>query len=152
MSHVDPALVPELDVSDLERSLAIYLDVFGFTCHARRDEEKFVYLVREGAHLMLEEAGGPGRRFNKAPLEAPFGRGVNFQIRVDNVDGLYSEVLHAGLAIPIPLEERWYRQGEVEFGNRQFVVADPDGYLLRFFTGLGRRPAAGPEFRNAQHV
>jgi hypothetical protein len=25
-------------------------------------------------------------------------------------------------------------------GNRQFVVADPDGYLLRFFTSLGTSP------------
>jgi hypothetical protein len=27
-------------------------------------------------------------------------------------------------------------------GNRQFVVIDPDGYLLRFFTSLGRRQSA----------
>jgi hypothetical protein len=25
-------------------------------------------------------------------------------------------------------------------GNRQFVVADPDGYLLRLFTSLGISP------------
>jgi len=25
-------------------------------------------------------------------------------------------------------------------GNRQFVVPDPDGYLLRFFQDLGERP------------
>jgi hypothetical protein len=31
-------------------------------------------------------------------------------------------------------------------GNRQFVVADPDGYLLRFHEALGTRPAAEPGF------
>ena len=31
--------------------------------------------------------------------------------------------------------------GDVENGGRQFVIADPDGYLLRFYTGLGQRPA-----------
>ena len=31
-------------------------------------------------------------------------------------------------------EESWYRRGSEENGNRQFVVADPDGYLLRFYT------------------
>ena len=36
-------------------------------------------------------------------------------------------------------EERWYRQGEAERGDRQFVVEDPDGYLLRFFSDLGER-------------
>lgn len=138
-----PALVPELDVSDLDRSLAVYLDVFGFTCHARRPEEKFAYLIREGAHLMLQQAEGPGRRFRTAPLDHPFGRGVNFQIAVSDVDDLYATVQRAGLVMPVPLEERWYRQGQDELGNRQFVVADPDGYLLRFFRHLGTRPAPG---------
>ena len=30
--------------------------------------------------------------------------------------------------------------GQLGF-ERQFVVADPDGYLLRFHEGLGERPA-----------
>jgi hypothetical protein len=29
----------------------------------------------------------------------------------------------------------------MQAGNRQFVVADPDGYLLRFYTRLGSRPS-----------
>jgi predicted DNA-binding ribbon-helix-helix protein len=137
-----PRLVPELDVSDLERSLDVYLRIFGFECRIRRPEERFAYLVREDAHLMLEEAAGPGRRFNTAPLEPPFGRGMNLQIEVSDVDALHADVRRAALPLRIPLEERWYRQGEVERGNRQFVVADPDGYLLRFFSDLGERPAA----------
>ena len=143
MTSTTPAIVPELDVSDLDRSLAVYLDVLGFRCHVSRPEERFAYLVREDAHLMLEEAAGPGRRFHTAPLEAPFGRGMNLQIRVSDVDALYARVRHAGLPIFIPLEERWYRQNRMEAGNRQFVMADPDGYLLRFFTDLGVRPIVG---------
>jgi catechol 2,3-dioxygenase-like lactoylglutathione lyase family enzyme len=138
-----PPLIPELDVADLARSLAVYVSVLGFTCALTRPEERFAYLIREGAHLMLEEAAGPGRRFHAAPLEFPSGRGMNLQIEVSDVDTLYAAVLRAGLTVPIPLEERWYRQGATEAGNRQFVVADPDGYLLRFFTDLGRRPVGG---------
>ncbi len=134
-----PAIVPELDVSDLGRSLAVYLDVLGLRCRLTRPEERFAYIVREDAHLMLEEAAGPGRRFVTAPLQYPFGRGVNLQIRVTDVDTLYATVRRAGLLLILPLEERWYRQDQTETGNRQFVVADPDGYLLRFFTDLGRR-------------
>ena len=48
----------------------------------------------------------------------------------------------AGLEPQLPLEGRWYRRGAGEVGNRQFAVADPDGYLLRFFTDLGERPLA----------
>lgn len=138
-----PLLIPELDVSDLDRSLSFYINVLGFRCHVSRPEERFAYLIREGVHLMLEEAAGPGRRFHTAPLERPFGRGMNLQIQVADVDALYTSVQLAGLNIVIPLEERWYRQIGTEAGNRQFVIADLDGYLLRFFSDMGVRPAKG---------
>jgi catechol 2,3-dioxygenase-like lactoylglutathione lyase family enzyme len=140
MTFVAPLVVPELDVADLDRSLAVYLGVLGFRCHLTRPEERFAYLTRGGIHLMLEEAGGPGRRFRTAPLEFPFGRGINLQLEVPDVDALYARVRQSDLVIHIPLEERWYRQNQMEAGNRQFVVADPDGYLLRFFSNLGERP------------
>ena len=140
MSFRPPPVVPELDVADLGRSLAAYCDILGFRCHVARPEERFAYLIRGPVHLMLEEAAGPGRRFRTAPLEHPYGRGMNLQIEIPDVDTLHARVLASDLGIIIPLEERWYRQDDTEAGNRQFVLADPDGYLLRFFTGLGRRP------------
>jgi|SRR6185369_17613326 catechol 2,3-dioxygenase-like lactoylglutathione lyase family enzyme len=132
-------LVPELDVTDLDASLAFYCDVLGFQVRYLRPEERFAYLKREDAELMLEEAAGPGRRFRTAPLERPFGRGANFQIRVSDASGLIERVRGAGAPILIDLEDRWYRRGDGEVGNRQFVVVDPDGYLLRFFEDIGRR-------------
>jgi hypothetical protein len=53
---------------------------------------------------------------------------------------LHARVVAAGFTLVVQLEDRWYRRGANEHGNRQFVVADPDGYLLRFFTSLGSRP------------
>lgn len=135
-------LTPELDVADLDRSLAFYVGVIGFSVLFDRPEERFAFLTLEGVHLMLEEAAGPGRRFRTAPLEQPYGRGVNFMIDVADVDSMHSRVQAAGCTIVIPLEERWYRRGASENGHRQFVVADPDGYLLRFSRSLGRRPVA----------
>jgi catechol 2,3-dioxygenase-like lactoylglutathione lyase family enzyme len=137
-----PKLVPELDVEDLDRSLAFYVGVVGFNVLYARPEERFAYLDLEGAHLMLEEAAGPGRRFRLAALEHPHGRGVNFQIEVADVDALHGRVQDASIEIVIALEERWYRRDALENGNRQFVVADPDGYLLRFYANLGQRPVA----------
>jgi len=133
-------LVPELDVTSLERSLAFYVGLLGFAVVFERPEEKFAFLDLAGAELMLEQAAGPGRRFRTAPLETPFGRGVNFQIEVADIEALCTRIAAAGIDFVIPLEERWYRRDDREWGNRQFVVADPDGYLLRFFSSLGSRP------------
>jgi catechol 2,3-dioxygenase-like lactoylglutathione lyase family enzyme len=135
-----PSLIPELDVRDLARSLDFYVEVVGFKVWFERPEERFAYLILDDAHLMLEEAAGPGRRFRTAALEHPYGRGVNFQIKVADAAALHTRVLAAGLLPYIPLEERWYRQDGNENGAQQFVVADPDGYLLRFYTDLGQRP------------
>jgi catechol 2,3-dioxygenase-like lactoylglutathione lyase family enzyme len=147
-------LVPELDVTELAPSLRFYAGVLGFRTLFERPAERFVYLERDGVELMLQEAAGPGRRFRTAPLASPFGRGVNLQLRVDDVDAIYARAVEAGCEIIVPMEERWYRvdvaerggrwqvEGPVEAGNRQFVVADPDGYLWRPYRDLGMRPAA----------
>lgn len=146
-------LVPELDVADLATSMRFYVDVLGFRTLFERPSERFAYLELNGAEVMIQEAAGPGRRFRTAPLETPYGRGVNFQLRVEDVDAVHHRAVGAGSHIVIPLEERWYRfdvaesggrwkvTGPTEAGNRQFVLADPDGYLWRPFRDLGSRPA-----------
>lgn len=134
-------LVPELDVADVDCSLAFYVGVAGFRILFERPEERFAYLGRDGAQLMVEEAAGPGRRFRSAPLEHSVWSRAQSDDRGE-IDTLYARVAAAGsYDIVISLEERWYRADEIENGQRQFVVADPDGYLLRFFTDLGQRPA-----------
>lgn len=145
-------LVPELDVTALARSLRFYAEVLGFRILFERSAERFAYLERGGVELMLQEAAGPGRRFRIAPLEPPFGRGINFQLRVEDVDAVHARAVDAGVNIVLPIEERWYRvdvaevggrwqaTGPNDAGNRQFVLADPDGYLWRPFSDLGVRP------------
>lgn len=125
-------LVPELNVNDLDRSLAFYVDLAGFNIRYQRPEDRFAYLERDGVELMMEETFGPGRRWHPAPLEHPYGRGINFQVEVEGVNNLYGRLRDAGHTVILELEEKWYRVGDHEEGQRQFVVADPDGYLLRF--------------------
>lgn len=139
-----PALVPELAVSDCAASLRFYRDLLGFSVRYARPEEGFAYLEREGAELMLDQIG-LGRTFDggHGPEVRPFGRGVNLQIAVSAVAPLLQALEGAGIALLLPLEERWYRRGAEEVGNRQFIVADPDGYLLRFAEDLGARPVTG---------
>jgi catechol 2,3-dioxygenase-like lactoylglutathione lyase family enzyme len=132
-----PLIIPELDVTDLSVSLKFYCEILGFQVLYDRPEERFAMIDLAGVRLMLEQADGPGRRFRTAPLEQPFGRGVNFQIEIENVRATYDRVVENRAAVLIPLERRWYRVGEPERAQDQFVVCDPDGYLLRLISVLG---------------
>ena len=135
-----PRLVPELICSDLDRSLQFYRYLLGFRVLYERIEERFVFLERDGAALMLEQSLHHDRLWPKAELVKPFGRGVNFEIQVSNIDHLHAAVTGADLECFLPLEERWYRRDDLEVGVRQFAVQDPDGYLIRLSQSLGERP------------
>lgn len=137
------ALVPELAVSDWQISRAFYLDLIGFEVAYERPEEGFSYLTLDEAQLMIDQIG-IGRTFalENAPIECPFGRGLNLQIRVPDVGDILYRLSEADVALYLELEEKWYRRDDHEVGNRQFDVADPDGYLLRLFEDLGRREFA----------
>jgi catechol 2,3-dioxygenase-like lactoylglutathione lyase family enzyme len=132
-------IVPELYCSDIGQSLSFYLGVCGFEILFERPEERFAYLSRDAAELMLEQPTDTDRTFLAAVPEYPYGRGMNLQIEVGDIDMLHERVVASRSHILLPLEERWYRVGDVELGHCQFVVMDPDGYLLRFFRDLGSR-------------
>jgi len=139
-------LVPELLVSDFARAHAFYTGVLGFCVLYDRPDEAFAYLDRNGAHLMIEERDAGGERdWVAAALCRPYGRGMNLQIEVEEVGALAQRCMDAGAEIFWPLEERWYRRLDHEVGVRQFIVKDPDGYLLRLSEVIGTRPAAGKE-------
>lgn len=133
-------LVPELLCSDTGRSIAFYRDVLGFEILYDRPEEGFTYMNLGGAQIMLEKESD---YWFTGKLEKPYGRGINFEIGVDDVAALCRRVKAAGVTLFREMDERWYRRDDQEVGNRQFLVQDPDGYLLRFAQDLGTRPLAG---------
>ena len=134
-------LVPELYVSNLEKTLSFYVGILGFNILYQREEEKFAYLQRENAKIMFEQIGF-SRAWITSTLQHPFGRGINFQIETSNVDDLYRIVKENNITLFLGLEEKWYRKDNEFVGNRQFLVQDPDGYLLRFYQDLGSRAQA----------
>lgn len=135
------ALVPEFAVTSFAASKAFYCDVLGFHCAYQRPEEGFAYLSLGQAELMIDQIG-QGRTFDDGHLPStyPFGKGLNVQIEVPSIDPLLQALQAAQHPLHLPPEDKWYRKDAQELGNRQFVVADPDGYLLRFFQALGTRP------------
>lgn len=133
-------LVPELAVGDWRTSREFYCDLIGFEVAYERPDEGFSFLTLGNAQLMIDQIG-TGRTFTieSASFERPLGRGLNLQILVPHVEWILERLAAAGVPLNLPLEEKWYRRDDHEVGNRQFVVADPDGYLLRLFEYMGTR-------------
>ncbi len=132
-------LVPELYCTDIATSLRFYVDLIGFEILWERRKEKFAYLNLNGAQLMLEQQAfvAPSERtWCSGQAQYPLGRGINFEIAVDDADVLYENIADAKWPIFQQIESKWYQTGEAKSGNRQFLVQDPDGYLLRFASPL----------------
>ncbi|MGI4838035.1 MAG: bleomycin resistance protein [Janthinobacterium lividum] len=132
-------LVPELIITDLSKSLYFWTELLGFTIAYDRPEEGFAYLDLLGVQIMLEERRPAARQWLTDDLLAPFGRGVNFQIEVPDVDAILERLGKVRWPLFMACEEKWYRAGEREVGQRQFLVQDPDGYLVRLAQDLGER-------------
>ena len=130
-------MIPELSVTNLKESLKFYQTV-GFKIEYERVENKFVFLSLGEIQFMLQEISAEDK-WNIAPLKYPFGNGINFQLEVENVDTIYNLLKENKYKIAFEMEENWYRQDNKLLGNREFLVQDPDGYLIRFSEDLGER-------------
>lgn len=136
----NPTLIPEFQVIDYAKSLDFYIRLAGFEVIYDRAEENFAMLATNGALLMIEGLTIQNRSWQVGQMERPFGRGMNLQIEVQDVHLLYQNFKNGGYQIFFDLEEKWYRANDHEIGHKQFLVQDPDGYLLRFFQKIGIRP------------
>lgn len=88
---------------------------------------------------MLEQEGA-GRNWITGPMQRPLGRGINFQISIPDLAPVLAALANATHELFMELETKWYRTSTTEeVGVEQFLVTDPDGYLLRFQSSLGKR-------------
>ena len=132
-------MIPELSVTNLEKSLNFYKCI-GFKIEYERPENKFAFLSLGEIQFMLQEISKE-ERWDVGTLTYPFGNGINFQLEVDNVEKMYNLLKESGYKIAFQIEENWYRQDNTLLGNKEFLVQDPDGYLLRFAEDLGEKEA-----------
>ncbi|WP_074019993.1 bleomycin resistance protein [Xenorhabdus thuongxuanensis] len=123
-------MVPELTVSDFYASLNFYQKILGFEILIQREEPSFVYLCLGEAQLMLEAFHENG--WNTGELNKPLGRGINLQIEVDDVSPILENIVINKIELYRPLEDNYYCIGDTTICQREFLVQDPDGYLLRF--------------------
>jgi uncharacterized glyoxalase superfamily protein PhnB len=109
--------IPLLHVGASAQAEAFYRDRMGFTLNiAHRGEQLdpcYMSVSRGGVELHLSSLAGDGVA----------GGVVN--IVVDDIDGLYGELLTRGCPIAlVPTDQTW--------GSREMYVRDPDGNSIRF--------------------
>ena len=130
-------LIPELSVSDFEKGLSFYTEVLQFRVEFQRPEHQFALLAYQSCQLMITQEDST---WKTGILEYPYGRGINLAMLVDGLDVLLQSLQEHGYPLFAEPAEHWYRQGQILLGRREFLVMDPNGYLLRFAQSLGERP------------
>ena len=123
------SLIPELSVSSIETSKDFYVNKLGFKIEYERKEDKFIFISFKNNQIMLEEINN---NWSVGLLEYPFGRGINFEMTVSNIDKLYNKVKASNITLFKDLMISNYRKDNKTIVQKEFLIQDPDGYLLRF--------------------
>ena len=123
-------LIPELSVSNINKSKEFYLSL-GFSVLYERVEDKFCFLELDGNQLMIEEVN---EHWNTGELEYPYGRGINISMEVEDIDQIYCLVKNNHYSIFRDMQIDEYRVDDKIYSDKQFLIQDLDGYLLRFIS------------------
>ena len=122
-------LIPELSVFDILQTKNFYEEL-GFKIEYERQEEKFVFMSFQDSQFMFEQIHDDG--WNIGELVYPLGRGINFSIAVDDIEELYKLVNNLNIELYRELTRNIYQVNGIEEMQIEFLIQDPNGYLLRF--------------------
>ncbi len=119
-NYTDPArqLVVEIFVRDMDRSRGFY-EALGFDLV--EDKGDFVSLVWDGCQLFLA-----ARPDLPPPPPEPV---ANVRVMAPDVDDAWAKAQPLGARIVTPIADR-------DYGLRDFTIADPDGFGVRFGSWL----------------
>jgi len=122
-------LVTEIMVKDIRVSTAFYQRL-GFKL--LRDAGDFVELTWEDHQLYLAEISAV-HDLDHIDLQpaAKFPR-ANVRVMVSNVDHYWKLANEIGADVIVPIADRYY-------GLRDFTIADPDGFGIRFASSLHKQ-------------
>jgi uncharacterized glyoxalase superfamily protein PhnB len=126
-------ITPNLLVSNVERSLAFYVDTLGFARGMTvPDASPFVFasVTSEPVEIFLNDAATAVKEY-PAFAGKPIGATGTLYIEVEGVDALHDRIT-SKVKIVMPIATQFY-------GMREFAIEDPDGYVLTF----GERAAEG---------
>jgi len=124
-------LVTEIIVKDIRESINFYR-LLGF--ELLRDAGDFVELTWEDHRLFLAERSAL-HEVESGHVELRPGRPLplaNVRVMVADVDHYWKVANDIGAEITVPIADRYY-------GLRDFTIADPDGFGIRFASTLGEQ-------------
>ena len=122
-------MIPELSIFDIEQTKKFYREL-GFKIEYERTEDKFVFMSFQDSQFMFEQIHDDG--WNIGELVYPLGRGINFSIAADDIEELYKLVNHLNIELYRELTRNIYQVNGIEEMQIEFLIQDPNGYLLRF--------------------
>lgn len=111
-------------VSDVDKTIKFY-ETLGFQFKKKEAAHATAYLNWFWIDFIpINKENKPA--FQKEANLDNKGAGLYLYVSVDNVDDYYKDLLNKGLK-PSSEPKDW------PWGNREFVIRDPDGYKLVFF-------------------
>ena len=122
------SLIPELSVTDFEKSTKFY-QLLGFHVVYERKDDYFAFLQLENNQIMIEQIN---QHWNTGKLEYPFGRGINISMSVSNIDQFYMILKQKNVIFFKEFMVNKYQANDTIYEDKEFLIQDPDGYLLRF--------------------
>ncbi len=122
------SLIPELSVTNIEKSKEFYLNL-GFKIMYERKEDKFCFLYLEDNQIMIEEINN---NWNVGEMKYPFGNGINISMSVSDIDSFYESIISKKIVLFRKIKTSKYRVDDIIYEDKEFLLQDPDGYLLRF--------------------
>ena len=127
-------LTPNLMVANVERSLAFYTEVLGFSRGMTVPEQSpFVFAaVTSGAvEIFFNDAASAAKEypaFGGKPLGATGTMFIEME-GAESIDAFHDRI-KGRVTVTMPLVTQFY-------GMREFAIADPDGYVITFAERVG---------------
>ena len=121
-------LTPLIQVFNMRRSLEFYRNVLGFEVHMDSgggDDSSWVWITKDGTHLMLNDQYEPGNVPAAPPAErVKWHKDTCIYFGCEDIDAAYHEFRAKGVELGPPTI--------APYGMKQLYLKDPDGYGICF--------------------
>jgi predicted lactoylglutathione lyase len=125
MNSKFPGAVPEIPVTDINKSLVYYKDNFGFTVDWFADDTGLAGISRGDCRMFLASSSFCAGHGNSSPVLIWLN--LNSNAEVDELYRAWSE--SGAILVSEPESKPW--------GLHEFTAKDPDGNLFRIFYDFG---------------